>query len=61
MINYLLVATAKNLQNKNKNIIKKEKRSDDPGYAAAFSASIMSRLWSSALLSTTSQTILKVL
>ena len=38
MINYLRVATAKNLQNKN--IIKKEKRSDDAGYAAVFSTSI---------------------
>ena len=38
MINYLLVAKAKNLQNKNKNIIKK--RSDNAGYAAVFSASI---------------------
>ena len=40
MIKYLLVATAKNLQNKNKNIINKEKRSDDAGYAAVFSASV---------------------
>ena len=42
-------------------LIKKEKRTDDAEYAAVFSASITSRPWSSALLLTTSKTILKVL
>ena len=41
VINYLLVAAAKNHQNKN---INKENRIDDEGYAAAFSASIASYL-----------------
>ena len=44
VIDYLLVATAKNLQNEN--IIKKKtKKTDDAGYAAAFSAFITSRPW----------------
>ena len=45
MINYLLVATAvlKIFKIKIKILIKKEKRTDDAEYAAAFSASITSR------------------
>ena len=59
MINYLLVAKAKNLQNKN--IIKKKKNDQMMQDMLLFFQLPSSRPWFSALLSTTSQTILKVL